>query len=766
MFRTLDCLVRQHHPWLLALAVLVCLTAAATTMRTFGHARGARGARRGRWLAVAGVSGGAGVWATHFISMLAYNPGLPTGYAVGGTLASLAAAVVGVAAALAFAAGARGRAAWLGGGLMLGVSIAAMHAAGMQAFRTAGTLAWRSSYLLAALSLGIGFSAVALRTAMRKPRTMLREVVAAGFLALGIVCLHFISMAAVTVTPNAFAPAPTRVLPDGAMALTVSGLAGLIMLSAVGTLALEATAQRRSRRRLAAVIHAMPDGLAYFDADDRFVLWNRRYEEALAIFGLQPVLGARYIDCIVNPSIAVETFPGSTDAHWAETRMAQRRSGANCREEVTPDGQWYRVLESPTDDGGRITSVVEITDLKRAAEDLAVARDEAEAANRAKSAFLANMSHEIRTPLNGVLGVADALALTPLSAEQGELVEIIRGSGGTLNRLLCDILDLARVESGALDLVDEPFHLGEAVRDAARLCAPRATAKALEFAVSIDPDAERWVMGDATRLKQIVTNLAANAVKFTEAGRVGVEVARVGEQAGAARFRITVTDTGPGFDQGAHARLFGRFQQADGSIGRRFGGSGLGLSISRELVELMGGTVEAESREGVGSRFIVELPLPAADAPAGGAAVEGPPAATEAPLRVLVADDHPNNRRLMASLLGHLDAACVMAEDGEEAVAAWMEGVFDVILMDMQMPNLDGLAATRRIRDLEARRGAGRVPILMVSANAMPEHVAAGREAGADGHLSKPLSAEALFKALADLADDGPEARTAGLVAA
>ncbi|MBS0412368.1 MAG: response regulator, partial [Proteobacteria bacterium] len=692
---------------------------------------------------------------------------LPTGYAVAGTLASLAVAVVGVTAALTFAAGARGRMAWLGGGAMLGISVAAMHATGMQAFRTEGTLSWRPDYLLAAVVLGIGWSMAALAKALSRPRTLARDAAAAGLLAVGIVCLHFISMAAVTVTPNALAPAPTRVMPDGAMALTVSGLAGLIMLAAVGTLALEAGAQRRSRQRLAAVIHAMPDGLAYFDSEDRFVLWNRRYEEALAVFDLKPVLGARYVDCVVTPSMSVETFSGSTEANWAKARMAQRRAGANSREESAPDGKWYRVLEAPTDDGGRITSVVDITDLKRAAEELETARDEAEAANRAKSAFLANMSHEIRTPLNGVLGVADALALTPLSAEQGELVEIIRSSGGTLNRLLCDILDLARVESGALDLVDEPFHLGEAVRDAARLCAPRAAAKGLDFKVAIDPAAEGWVQGDATRLKQIVTNLAANAVKFTETGRVEIGVAPIGQ--GAHRFRITVTDTGPGFDEETRSRLFGRFQQADGSIGARFGGSGLGLSISRELVELMGGAVEAESLEGVGSRFVVELPLPraeaanvAAPAPAGGG--DAPP--IETALRVLVADDHPNNRRLMASLLGHLDAECVMAEDGAQAVAAWEAGAFDVILMDMQMPGLDGLGATRRIREMEAQRGLGRTPILIVSANAMPEHVAAGREAGADGHLAKPLSAQALFKALAELADDGGATAAPELAAA
>ena len=759
MFRTYDCIVHQHQPWLLALAVVICLAAAMTTMRTFSHARERSGRRRFAWLGAAGLAGGAGVWATHFISMLAFDPGLPTGYEAVGTLLSLLLAMAGVTAALVAAAGLTRILAAPLGGLMLGTSIGAMHATGMHAFRAAGELTWRLDYVAMAGTLGVLFSVLALGVALSARKPLARDIAAAGLFVVAIVCLHFISMAAVTITPDAALHTPSSVMPRGVMALAVGGLAGPIMLAALATLGLEAWNQRRSRRRLRGIIEAMPDGLAYFDADDRFQLWNRHYEAALAAFGLRPVLGLTYAECVVTPAAQSGAFTGSAEPGWAEARLAQRFSGSYSREQPSPDGKWYRVLESDTDDGGRVVSVVDITALKQAAEDLALARDAAQAANRAKSAFLANMSHEIRTPLNGVLGVADALALSGLNEAQAELVEIIQGSGATLNRLLCDILDLARVESGALEVIREPFALGDAVRDVGQLLAPHAGEKGVAFHLRIDPAAEGWVMGDVTRLKQVITNLAANAVKFTAQGRVDLNLERVGDT----EFRIVVSDTGPGIDAEARERLFGRFQQGDGSITRRYGGSGLGLAITRELVSLMGGTMDVHSVEGRGSTFTVTVPLPHAAAPAKAASEEAASEPAERPMRVLVADDHPNNRRLLEVLLTHLGAEVVMVENGEMAVSAWRDSDFDVILMDMQMPVLDGLTATRRIRELEAGQAprGPRTPILMISANAMPEHLAASRDAGADAHLSKPLSAERLFAALGGLEAARDEAAAA-----
>jgi CheY-like chemotaxis protein len=368
--------------------------------------------------------------------------------------------------------------------------------------------------------------------------------------------------------------------------------------------------------------------------------------------------------------------------------------------------------------------------------------------NRAQTEFLANMSHEIRTPLNGVVAVADALAMTRLDPRQEELVEIIRTSGATLERLLSDVLDLARIETGAVTIEAEPFHLAEAVRAAVALHRPRAGEKGLELAVAIPPAAEDFVLGDAVRLKQILTNLLSNAVKFTAAGHV-----RLSLEAGEGAWRFTVEDTGVGFDPGLKERLFNRFQQADGSVTRQFGGTGLGLAICRQLAGLMGGAIEADSRPGAGARFTLALPLPAAEAPAPPVAPASSAEPAARPLRVLLADDHPVNRRVVEVLLEAAGAALVSTENGREAVEAYGSAPFDVVLMDMQMPVMDGLSATTRIRELERRLSRPAAYVVMLTANALREHQEASLAAGADAHLAKPIEAARLYAVLAEGAE-------------
>ena len=370
------------------------------------------------------------------------------------------------------------------------------------------------------------------------------------------------------------------------------------------------------------------------------------------------------------------------------------------------------------------------------------ARRRAEEANRAKSEFLANMSHEIRTPLNGVVAMADALGQRQLNADEHDMVEVIRSSGAMLERLLSDILDSARIESGQVTIEPAPFHLGRAVHDVAALWRIPAEAKGVEVVLHVHPVFDRQVLGDAVRVRQVLTNLVSNALKFTSQGKVSLTV----EPGLEGDVRFVVTDTGVGFDEEQKARIFGRFQQADGSITRRFGGTGLGLAISRELVELMGGWLECDSTPGVGSRFWFEIPLPPV-----GEAIEAVDEVKpvgdvrEQPLRVLLADDHPANRKVIEIMLGATAMELVAVEDGAQALETFKREAFDLVLMDMQMPVMDGLTATAGIRAFEAQHGRARTPILMLTANAMAEHVEAGRAAGSDGHLTKPLTLAALF---------------------
>ena len=751
MFRVLTCITNQHNPLMLALAVLVCLVAVTTTLRLYAHGRRLDGSRALLWLVCGGMSGAAGIWATHFISMLAYEPGLPTGYEIAGTLGSLVIAAAGVGAGLIVGARVKTLAGPALGGAMVGLAIGAMHYAGMGAFRTQGFILWDYRYVATAIVSGVIFASMALAVASRA-QGLKGIVLSALLLVLAIVCLHFISMAAVTVVPDTRIHPPTNAIPNQVMAVGVGVITGLIMIGAAGVLLLESWNQRQTLSLLNRVIEAMPDGLAYFDVHDRYVLWNKKYEAVAAEFGLKPVRGRTYTDCVIIPSARASGGGAAEQKAFIDARLARRALASASSEEQSESGRWVRTDENRTADGGRVSSVVDISTLKEAARELAVARDAAEAANRAKSEFLANMSHEIRTPMNGVLGVADALALSPLDDRQRELVEMIRSSGRILNHLLCDILDLARVESGAMDIVPEPFNLGEAVREAAQLSAVHAADKGIAFELDIAPEAERVVLGDAMRLRQVLGNLASNAVKFTDEGGVSLSVRCL--DAGEGRYAMATSDTGCGFSAETKSRLFGRFQQADGALTRKAGGSGLGLAISRRLAELMGATLEAESVEGEGSTFTLTIVLPAAEqaeaapTPAPGGTAE---IAVDSPMRVLIVDDNANNRRLLEILLEHLGAEAGMAADGLAAVDAWRAGAYDVIIMDMQMPVMDGLEATRTIRAAERREGRPRTPVLFVSANAMPEHVEAARAAGGDGHLSKPIAAEALFAALADL---------------
>ena len=425
---------------------------------------------------------------------------------------------------------------------------------------------------------------------------------------------------------------------------------------------------------------------------------------------------------------------------------------------MQPDGPhvWVAVtaeaIRAGNGDIERIVGVARNVDRERRAEQaMTSALSAAEAANRAKSEFLANMSHEIRTPLNGVMGIAGALARTRLEPEQREMVGLIESSAGVLESLLGDVLDTARIEAGRLELSKESFDLAAALRGVAALFEPEAAGKGLTLETSIAPAAAAMVSGDAIRLRQIVSNLLSNAVKFTDAGRVSLQVEAT-RSIETVSLRLIVRDTGIGFDAAVGAKLFKRFEQADGSITRRFGGTGLGLAISRSIAEAMGGTLEAVSQPGQGACFTLTLDLPRARGETG---APDQPIATlalaEARLdgpRVLLAEDHPTNRKVVALLLEAVGVDLTVVENGQAAVEAAARAEFDVILMDMQMPVMDGLTAIRLIRERERTTGARRTPILALTANAMPEHAKASAEAGADGHLSKPIAAAKLVAAV------------------
>ena len=455
-----------------------------------------------------------------------------------------------------------------------------------------------------------------------------------------------------------------------------------------------------------------------------------------------------------------DDLPGTLDS---VAEVENRRPDAPVKGHVNRyrhrDGHYITLEWRARKFGDRIYAVARDVTAKMAAEKALIeAKAAAEAANRAKSDFLANMSHEIRTPLNGVIGIVDALSRTPLSPDQAEMLALIGASGVTLERLVSDMLDVSRIEAGKLTLELRPFDLDEALAAPLDTLRRRAEDKGLAFHLERPDHVRGAFVGDSVRIGQILGNLLSNAVKFTAEGSVAVRFALDEDYGAPTLLSFEVHDTGVGFDADHAARLFQRFSQADSSITRRFGGTGLGLSICHSLTEMMGGRISGTSTPGVGSRFRVELPLPRASH-AETRAAAAPPALPSRPLRVLLAEDHPVNQRLVQLILADHVAELVMVEDGAQAVAAFAAQSFDVVLMDMQMPGMDGLTATRALRAAEAARpSVRRTPILMLSANAMAEHREAARDAGADLHLAKPVTARDLLSALTMLTPEGTEA--------
>ena len=496
-----------------------------------------------------------------------------------------------------------------------------------------------------------------------------------------------------------------------------------------------------ARYQLELAINAMSDGFCYFDADDRLVLSNSTYR------GLYPDIAH-----LIVPGQSCEDFcrailasgqfeiPVEREEAWIAERLARHRDPTAPFEEQLRDGRWLRILNQKTPDGGWVGLRTDITELKLRQQQLVEAREAAETANIAKSQFLAHMSHEIRTPMNGIMGMAALLGDTPLNPKQDDYVSVIDKSANALLRVINDILDFSQLEAGRMKLEPVSYDLSETVQDVVGLVYSEAKAKDLSIKVIIEPETPVWLFGDQDRLRQILVNLLANAIKFTDEGEVSVTVGMVdpalsGEQG---PLEISVIDTGIGVSEEAQKRLFEHFEQGETGVHRRYGGSGLGLAICKKIVTAMGGEIGVDSVRGAGSRFWIRLP--AVRSKESRRALSAPQQSltpSSLRLRVLVAEDNQINQRVIRALLERLGHSCQTVSNGLEAVRAIQDAPFDMVLMDVQMPEMDGIEATRAIRALGGRFA--ELPIIAVTANVLPGDSPRYVGEGMNGVIAKPI---------------------------
>ena len=533
-------------------------------------------------------------------------------------------------------------------------------------------------------------------------------------------------------------------------------------------------ALRGSEVRYRQLVEHATDIIYRTDPMGRFVFVNPTASRIMQ-YSEQEILGRRFVD-LIRPDIraAAERFYGRQFLRKIPSTYyefpAVRKDGS----EVWI-GQNVQILEEAGQVVGFQAAARDITERKQAEAALHKAKEAAESANRAKSEFLASMSHEIRTPMNAIIGIADLLLETPLTREQAEYVKIFQRAGGNLLELINDILDLSKVEAGHLEMERVGFDLREVIEKVVEMAAIRAQEKGLELTWEIGPGIPSALEGDPSRLRQVLLNLMGNAIKFTDQGAVRLRVEPESDERGRmpdgretskpspdvprsafCLLRFSVSDTGIGIGADKASVIFERFTQADASTTRQYGGTGLGLAIAKRLVELMGGRIWVDSEVGRGSTFHFTAgfgvqPRPSQPAPAAPGAPAG--RSEDAPvLRILLVEDSPDNRLLILSYLKTFPYVIDIAEHGQVAVDKFQQNRYDLVLMDVQMPVMDGHSATRAIRRWEQEQGRMPTPIVALTANALPEEIRKSMEAGCTAHLIKPIKKATLLAAISEQA--------------
>ena len=529
---------------------------------------------------------------------------------------------------------------------------------------------------------------------------------------------------------------------------------------------------QQAHELLTNAVNSISDGFVFFDAEDRLVMFNERMREIFPEGADLLVHGVTFEE-MVREGAARSQYVGFEEDKeaWIQQRLHRFHQGAGEMEAELGGDRWLRISERKTSDGGTVGIRVDITLEKRRERELRNARDEleqnvaelivakarADGATEAKSGFLANMSHEIRTPLNAVIGFSDLALRSDLNPKQQDFIEKIQSSGRLLLDLVNQVLDFSKIEAGKLELEEAEFDLGKVFQSISSVIATQAEEKGLELFFSIATDVPRRLIGDSTRLVQVLVNLTSNAVKFTEAGEVDVKVELEDQSDTRTKLRFSVSDTGIGLTQKEKAQLFEAFAQADGSVTRKYGGTGLGLTISRQIVELMGGEIDVDSEAGQGSTFWFTAVFGVSE---GDAQSDRRNTEYISDLRILVVDDAAGHRELLCQALSTFPVEVEAVGSGQEALDALQQArvdgrePFDLVLLDWKMPNMDGIETANRIRQdhLEQQVSGQIIPtVIMVTAHDRRDISEQAQAAGISAFLLKPVTSTMLYETISNV---------------